>query len=118
MFVPSLAVGAAGGRLAGRLVQAAIRSAGSVVSISLNSYAVIGEWRGDEGRGESAAPARLPACGLFPFLTSTPSPAGAAAFLGGSTRMTLTTTGAAAGAGLPLPRPCTACLNGQRCMHL
>ncbi|KAL4855536.1 Chloride channel protein A [Chlorella vulgaris] len=58
MFVPSLAVGAAGGRLVGRLVAWAVHSAGSKLPVSLNAYSVIG----------------------------------AAAFLGGSTRMTMTTT--------------------------
>lgn len=58
MFVPSLAVGAAGGRLAGRLVAWMVAAAGSKLRVSLAAYSVIG----------------------------------AAAFLGGSTRMTMTTT--------------------------
>ena len=43
MFVPSLAVGAAGGRLAGRVVKAAMAAAGSRLPVSLTSYSVIGE---------------------------------------------------------------------------
>lgn len=58
MFVPSLAVGAAGGRLAGRFVAFLVKAAGSQLPVSLTAYSVIG----------------------------------AAAFLGGSTRMTMTTT--------------------------
>ncbi|KAI7845409.1 hypothetical protein COHA_001114 [Chlorella ohadii] len=58
MFVPSLAVGAAGGRLAGRLIAWLVAAAGSKLRVSLAAYSVIG----------------------------------AAAFLGGSTRMTMTTT--------------------------
>ena len=42
MFVPSLAVGAAGGRLVGRLVLAAMRMTGSKLPVSLTSYSVIG----------------------------------------------------------------------------
>jgi chloride channel 7 len=58
MFVPSLAVGAAGGRLVGRLIVWLVAAAGSKLRVSLAAYSVIG----------------------------------AAAFLGGSTRMTMTTT--------------------------
>ncbi len=58
MFVPSLAVGATGGRIVGRLVKAIVTKFWPNVVISLTSYSIIG----------------------------------AAAFLGGSTRMTLTTT--------------------------
>ena len=43
MFVPSLAVGAAGGRLAGQLVAAAVHWAGSKLPVSLTAYSVIGE---------------------------------------------------------------------------
>ena len=46
MFVPSLAVGAAGGRLAGQLVAAAVHWAGSKLPVSLTAYSVIGEWAG------------------------------------------------------------------------
>lgn len=42
LFVPSLAVGAAFGRLAGRLVHEIIRAIGSQQRISLPSYAVVG----------------------------------------------------------------------------
>lgn len=58
MFVPSLAVGATGGRLMGRLVKLIVTRIWPDTMISLTSYSIIG----------------------------------AAAFLGGSTRMTLTTT--------------------------
>jgi H+/Cl- antiporter ClcA len=46
MFVPSLAVGAAGGRLVGRLVAWAVHSAGSKLPVSLNAYSVIGALSG------------------------------------------------------------------------
>lgn len=42
MFVPSLAVGAAGGRLAGRLVAWMVAAAGSKLRVSLAAYSVIG----------------------------------------------------------------------------
>ena len=58
MFVPSLAVGATGGRIMGRLVKLIVTRIWPDTMISLTSYSIIG----------------------------------AAAFLGGSTRMTLTTT--------------------------
>lgn len=58
MFVPSLAVGATGGRIMGRLVKLIVTRIWPDAMISLTSYSIIG----------------------------------AAAFLGGSTRMTLTTT--------------------------
>ncbi|CAK0770655.1 hypothetical protein CVIRNUC_003789 [Coccomyxa viridis] len=58
MFVPALAVGATGGRLAGQIVRAIVHWAGVSLPVSLTSYSVIG----------------------------------AAAFMGGATRMTLTTT--------------------------
>lgn len=40
IFVPSLAVGGALGRLVGMLVNAALRSAGSSMQVSLPAYAV------------------------------------------------------------------------------
>ena len=40
IFVPSLAVGGALGRLVGMLVNAALKSAGSSMQVSLPSYAV------------------------------------------------------------------------------
>ena len=42
MFVPALAVGAAGGRLAGQAVRAALRAAGSPLPVSLAAYSVVG----------------------------------------------------------------------------
>lgn len=45
MFVPSLAVGAAGGRLAGRLVAYIVAAAGSKLPVSLAAYSVIGGWQ-------------------------------------------------------------------------
>jgi hypothetical protein len=53
MFVPSLAVGAAGGRLVGRFVAWAVHSAGSSLPVSLSGYSVIGEflqgtWRSND----------------------------------------------------------------------
>lgn len=42
LFVPSLVVGAAAGRLFGKLVQEIVRSAGSTLDVSLSTYAVIG----------------------------------------------------------------------------
>jgi len=42
MFVPSLAVGAAGGRLAGRLIAWLVAAAGSKLRVSLAAYSVIG----------------------------------------------------------------------------
>lgn len=43
MFVPSLAVGATGGRLAGRFVAFLVKKAGSQLPVSLTAYSVIGE---------------------------------------------------------------------------
>jgi len=40
--VPALAVGAAGGRLAGQAVRAALRAAGSPLPVSLAAYSVVG----------------------------------------------------------------------------
>ena len=42
MFVPALAVGAAGGRLVGQAVRAALRASGSTLPISMPAYAVVG----------------------------------------------------------------------------
>ena len=42
LFVPSLVVGAAAGRLIGKLVKEIVQSAGSNLNVSLSSYAVIG----------------------------------------------------------------------------
>lgn len=44
MFVPSLAVGAVGGRLAGRFVAFLVKLAGSQLPVSLTAYSVIGGW--------------------------------------------------------------------------
>ena len=113
MFVPSLAVGAAGGRLFGRLIGAAVKAAGSDLAVSLPAYSVIGGCRGgarfDDTGGRQAPGRRCAArsrrgregllrpagAGPHPARLPLPAclPAGAAAFLGGSTRMTMTTTG-------------------------
>ena len=119
MFVPSLAVGAAGGRLAGRCVAWLVLQAGSKLPVSLTAYSVIGQKvralgralrRGARAAGRvwdesgrrmsiclapaaAAAHARAARAPRPSAARPNPTPpAGAAAFLGGSTRMTMTTT--------------------------
>ena len=42
LFVPSLAVGAAGGQIVGRIVRAMVMSTGSEIVVDLHTYAVVG----------------------------------------------------------------------------